>query len=147
MKNHENTINEMALRLRSAGRWDNTLADRVQALCAFLAGPKDDAPFHPSTITRKASVDGYADARDQLVAVLRHRLVTCPADVESCLTMALLLRDFERADIEAPTVRLGAGGFCIAEWDGRGGGHIAIQHGLVFWECFPKKYHSKMEAL
>jgi len=140
MQRHQNTIDEMAQRLRSAGRYDNALADRVQSLSKFLEERADDKPFHPSTETRKPGVEKFADSREQLVAVTKYRIVICPADIESCLTMATLLHQFEKAGIEPPTIRHGAGGFVVAEWDGNDGGSVMIQHGFVFWECMPKKY-------
>ena len=52
--------------------------------------------------------------------------------------MAVLLSKWEDLKFPPPTIRIGSGGFVIAEWDGKKGGHVMIQHGEVFIGCCPK---------
>lgn len=129
---HVNTINEMAKRLRAADRWDNSLSDRVNPIIELLEDVTD-AGFTPPILMK----DGFESSKQQLVAVTSHRIAICPADVASCLTMASLLSSWQREGVEAPEIRLGAGGFVVAEWSGKKGGHVMIQHGQVFMECAP----------
>lgn len=133
MKRHIQTLNEMASRLRSAGRYDNALADRVILLVSELEDKKDDG-FTPPILPK----DGYASTKKQLAAVTAYRSGVCPADIASCLTMATLIYKWQKMDVRPPQVRLGSGGFVVAEWDGKDGGHVMIQHGEVFYECCPQ---------
>lgn len=131
---YQNTIAEVCWRLRSAGRWDNSLGERVQRLSKALEERPESKPFIPKVVPRGT----YESAREQLAAVASYRMAVCPSDVPSVLSMCVFLHKLESQGHPAPSVRLGSGGFVVAEWDGRNGGHVLIQHGQMFLECAPK---------
>lgn len=130
-------IDEMATRLRSAGRWDNRLADRVgfyvRQVGALAAHVETTAlPQAADYGSVRRPLEDYEACRTVLLAITTCRSTVRP-DAASCLTLAVLLDRWEQEWADPPSnIRLMDVGGIAVEWDkDRGDRQVIIHHGVV----------------
>lgn len=132
-------LSEMARRLRSAERWDNAIADKLQfytkrvddlEAAVRVPVPSDGAGYREI----RRPLASWEDCRRVVAAIAGSRTSSiCGGDVESCLTLAVLLYRWQEKGLQVPSdVRSMDTGAVAVEWDKKNGDRmVIIQHGVV----------------
>lgn len=122
-------IPEMAKRLRAAGLWDNNLAEGCIALERRIAALERFSKYEGWNYGEiRRPLKSWQDCRRLLEVIAGSRWVTfsdVPAVVGDCLTLAVLLDRWERAEVPVPDDMRGMMHGAIAvEWRDPVGGII-----------------------
>ena len=115
-------LEEMALRLRACGGWDNTIADGIAQLKDRIALLERWGRFerHAEDKVRRP-LKSWADCRAVLLAITRSRISTfsdIAAPIETCLKLAVWLDRQERNGGSVPSdIRCMMHGAVAVEWE------------------------------
>ena len=114
-------LDEVALRLRASGGWDNSVADGIAQLKDRVAHLERWTKFTRHAEDKvKRPLRSWADCRKVLLSITQYRTSTfsdIAAPVEVCLKLAVQLAEWERTEATVPTdIRCLIHGAVVVEW-------------------------------
>ena len=131
-------LDEMAKRLRACGAWDNAIGDRLSFLIRWIEQLDANFGYHGCGYDQvRRPITEWAEAKRALVLITAYTRATfteIPAAVESCLTVAVLLHQWEQEWLRPPTdIRfLSPGEGIVLEFEGAKYTGIIVTAGTVF---------------